>query len=146
MSKTVIIPSDRNPWTCVINETRYSYEAGSTQTVPDEVADLIARGEATEPAMPARVTVTDDGIVIEEGGVLDVKGGSAGQFLQKTAGGTKWASVTLPTAATTEAAGIVKMAANVADAAGEAPTAEEFKALLDALKAAGIVAPDPAGD
>lgn len=44
------------------------------------------------------------------------------------------------TAATTEAAGIVKMSANVAEAAGSAPTAAEFKALLDALIAAGIMA------
>ena len=45
-----------------------------------------------------------------------------------------------PGAATTEATGVVKMAANVAEAAGSAPTAAEFKALLDALIAAGIMA------
>ena len=42
-------------------------------------------------------------------------------------------------AATTAARGTVKMAAKVAEAAGSAPTAAEFKALLDALKAAGIM-------
>lgn len=46
---------------------------------------------------------------------------------------------TLP-AATTTALGGVKQAAAVAEAAGDAPTAAEFKALLDALKAAGIMA------
>jgi len=46
----------------------------------------------------------------------------------------------LPVGATTETAGVVRQAANVAEAAGTAPTAEEFKALLDALKAAGIMA------
>lgn len=46
----------------------------------------------------------------------------------------------LPEEATAEAAGIVKQATNVAEAAGEAPTAAEFKALLDALIAAGIMA------
>lgn len=46
----------------------------------------------------------------------------------------------LPEEATTEAAGIVKQATNVAEAAGAAPTAAEFKALLDALIAAGIMA------
>ena len=46
---------------------------------------------------------------------------------------------TLP-AATTSKAGAVKMAAKVNEAAGEAPTAAEFKALLDALKTAGIMA------
>ena len=42
-------------------------------------------------------------------------------------------------AATTSKAGAVKMAAKVNEAAGSAPTAAEFKALLDALKAAGIM-------
>lgn len=46
----------------------------------------------------------------------------------------------LPEAATTEVAGIVKQATKVAEAAGEAPTAAEFKALIDALIAAGIMA------
>ena len=45
---------------------------------------------------------------------------------------------TLPAAAETKA-GVVKMAAAVAEAAGDNPTAAEFKALLDALKAAGIM-------
>lgn len=46
----------------------------------------------------------------------------------------------LPEAATTETAGIVKQAVNVPEAAEEAPTAVEFKALLDALIEAGIMA------
>lgn len=41
--------------------------------------------------------------------------------------------------ATKARAGAVKMAAKVAEAAGSSPTAAEFKALLDALKAAGIM-------
>lgn len=43
-------------------------------------------------------------------------------------------------AATADKAGAVKMGAAVADAAGEAPTAAEFKALLDSLRSAGIIA------
>lgn len=43
-------------------------------------------------------------------------------------------------AATEDTAGLVKMAANVPEAAGEAPTAAEFKALLNSLIAAGIMA------
>ena len=46
-------------------------------------------------------------------------------------------------AATTDAIGGVKMAENVAEAAGEAPTAAEFKALLDALIEAGIMEEAP---
>ena len=52
-------------------------------------------------------------------------------------------------AATTETLGGVKMATNVTEAAGDNPTAAEFKALLDALIAAGImaepVAPESSG-
>ena len=56
-----------------------------------------------------------------------------------------------PGPATTETAGVVKMATNVPEAEGEAPTASEFKALLDALIEAGIMAepepePEPEGD
>lgn len=43
-------------------------------------------------------------------------------------------------AATTQKSGLVKQGAAVADAAGEAPTAAEFKALLDSLRTAGIIA------
>lgn len=46
------------------------------------------------------------------------------------------ASITNATATT---AGLVKKAANVAEAEGSAPTAAEFKALIDALIAAGIM-------
>lgn len=45
-----------------------------------------------------------------------------------------------PTTATTATAGLVKQSANVAEAAGANPTAAEFKALLDALIAAGVMA------
>ena len=63
-------------------------------------------------------------LVIERDGSLEVKSGAAVSGLP---------------AATTSAPGTVKMAAKVAEAAGEAPTAAEFKALLDALIAAGIM-------
>ena len=53
--------------------------------------------------------------------------------------------VKIPTGATgavasTTKAGLMKQGAAVADAAGAAPTAAEFKALLDSLRAAGIIA------
>ena len=51
-----------------------------------------------------------------------------------------------PAAATKAAAGVVKQAANVAAAAGEAPTTADFNALITALVAAGIMeAPANAG-
>lgn len=43
-------------------------------------------------------------------------------------------------AATTLVAGLVNQGVAVADAAGEAPTAAEFKALLDSLRDAGVIA------
>ena len=52
MSKTVKIPTDRNPWTCNINGVPYSYTAGSTQSVPDEVAALIQQTYGFPPAPP----------------------------------------------------------------------------------------------
>lgn len=42
--------------------------------------------------------------------------------------------------ASASAKGVVKQGAAVADAAGDAPTAAEFKALLDSLRTAGIIA------
>lgn len=42
--------------------------------------------------------------------------------------------------ATSAKAGLVKQGAAVADAAGAAPTAAEFKAPLDSLRTAGIIA------
>ena len=49
-------------------------------------------------------------------------------------------TLNLEAAATADKAGAVKMGAAVADAASTAPTAAEFKALLDSLRAAGIIA------
>ena len=48
-------------------------------------------------------------------------------------------TIDLP-AATTTKKGAVKQGTAVADAASTAPTAAEFKALLDSLRAAGIIA------
>jgi hypothetical protein len=42
--------------------------------------------------------------------------------------------------ATTAKSGLVKQGAAVADAAGEAPTAAEYNALLASLRAAGVLA------
>lgn len=48
-------------------------------------------------------------------------------------------AIDLP-AASADAKGTVKQGVAVADAASTAPTAAEFKALLDSLRAAGIIA------
>lgn len=107
MSKSVTIPSTNSPmWTCCINGTCYSYSAGSTQTVPDEVAALINDIRALDP----REAPED---------------GTAGQIWTKQATGARWAD--LP------------KGVSVADAAGSAPTAEEFNALLASLRNAGFI-------
>ena len=50
MSKSVRIPSDRgNPVVVRINNVEYIYTAGSTQTVPDEVAALLEGSQAETP-------------------------------------------------------------------------------------------------
>lgn len=50
MSKSVKIPTYMQPdWVCTINNTTYRYKAGTTQTVPDEVAELIENINAQEP-------------------------------------------------------------------------------------------------
>lgn len=67
----------------------------------------------------------------EQGGAKTVIGGT----LEIKSGAT----VTGLDASTTKA-GLLKKSAVVAEAAGANPTAAEFKALLDALKAAGIMA------
>ena len=54
--------------------------------------------------------------------------------------GVEAANSGIPEAATTQTAGIVKQATAVPDATGEQVSKAEFKALLDALKAAGIMA------
>ena len=54
--------------------------------------------------------------------------------------GVATANAGIPVNATKAKAGLVKQAALVPEAAGANVTKEEFKALLDALKAAGIMA------
>ena len=51
---TIRIPDTSNPWSCSVNNTRYSYPAGSVQTVPDEVAEIIHRADSF-PAAPEEV-------------------------------------------------------------------------------------------
>lgn len=57
MSKTIVIPNDRGSRVrVVINHKVYEYAAGSTQTVPDEVAALLENSTAEAP-VPGRRAV-----------------------------------------------------------------------------------------
>lgn len=75
-------------------------------------------------------TVTIDNTLTQEGQAADAK--AVGDALA--------GKVANSTAATTAALGLVKQAASVAAAAGEAPTKAEFDSLITALKNAGIMA------
>lgn len=41
MAKTVTIPNCKNPYVVIVNNKKYSYTAGDTVEVPDEVAEII---------------------------------------------------------------------------------------------------------
>ena len=60
--KTVTIPNNMRPWRCIVNGVKYEYPGGTVQTVPDEVAALIAEWERNQPPRrdPAREPVEKD--------------------------------------------------------------------------------------
>lgn len=120
MSKTRLIPSNDNPFVCIINGVPYSYAAGSTQVVPDEVASLIDNINALKPREADEV-------------------GIAGQLWTKLDKGAGWVNLNLPTASET-IKGIVLQGASVDDASSDTPTKAEFNALLKSLRDAGIIA------
>ena len=161
MSVTIKIPEGSNPFICEINGVKYYYTAGSTATVPDEVAALITQnaGNFEKPIGLPDISIPRDG--------------SAGQVLYRTSDGAKWDALpadelpavsstnngkylkvvsgawaigdgyTLP-AATTAAKGGVKQCANMtAEAAAEEGA---LVTLVAALKAAGIMEADAASE
>lgn len=113
-----------------------------------------------------KLTVASGGTIdVESGATLNIKSGATvsgitgvptrgedGQFLKMGSEGPEWAAAPteLPATGTTgyylkkTESGVEYAAAPqgvaVADAAGDAPTAAEFKALLDSLRDAGIIA------
>lgn len=79
----------------------------------------------------------------EQGGEKTVIGGEIvieGKIT--VADGGEVEGITVPEEATTETAGIVKMAANVAKITDDTVTVEKFNDLIDALVAAGLMADD----
>lgn len=134
-TQSKVIPTSQKPfWKCTIGNTTYEYKAGTTQTVPDEVAALIdaeARGRAVAGAPAA------------EGTVYTANGKNEADF--KALPDTPWEDLPwedMP-AATEETIGGVLMAEAVADATDETDVVETVNALLDSLRAAGILAPTP---
>lgn len=110
--------------------------AGEGNTVSVKVQNTIT-GEAGTQA-----SVTNAGTTTNVKLVFTIPKGDKGDTGAKGDKGDKGdpGQDAVLTPATTEALGAVKQAALVAEAAGENVTKAEFKALLDALKAAGIMA------
>ena len=67
MSKTVKIPECMNPFEVFINGKHYSYPAGTTQEVPDDVAAVIEAHEQVHEEQTAPPPPTDGGILNEDG-------------------------------------------------------------------------------
>lgn len=103
---------------------------GQGQTVSVAVQQTIT-GEAGTQA-----SVTNSGTTTDVKLVFTIPKGDKGDTGATGAAGKD----AVLTPATTEAIGAVKQATLVSEAAGENVTKAEFKALLDALKAAGIMA------
>lgn len=47
--KTVTIPTCANPFVVIVNGIKYTYPAGATVEVPDEVAEVIEQHEEAKP-------------------------------------------------------------------------------------------------
>ena len=84
MSKTVTIPSGDNPFIAKINDKYYSYPAGTTVEVPDEVAALIGSIEGNDP--PATIPAAP----------VMPRGGAVNDVLTRTATGAEWKAPATP--------------------------------------------------
>ena len=151
--KSVVIPNTEKPmWECEINGLKFRYQSGSVQTVPDDVASVIANVYGAVP-VPAEAPEPGQVWTYREGGPVweTVETGSSlppydnGKCLRSTASGVEWAAptATVP-AATLDAAGVVKMGSYVGfiplDGTPSAEgCAEAFNALRESLIEAGII-------
>lgn len=111
------------------------------EVITEQALNNIETGVA---ANDSKNTQQDDKITALEGKTKEATSSKAGLMSAadkaKLDGIQAQANKYTLTAATKQALGGVKQSAAVAEAAGENVTQAEFKALLDALKAAGIMA------
>lgn len=123
--KTVTIPSDYNPFEVQVAGVRYSYRAGETVSVPDEVASVIENRLWLEKKPDAP--------------------GKAGQvWTTNGTGEASWQDIPYPApyvlpAASATALGGVKKGSAVADATEETAV-DTVNALIASLVAAGVIA------
>lgn len=80
--KTVTIPTCANPFVVIVNGIKYTYPAGATVEVPDDVAEVIEQHEEakTEPA-PVQPPYSGDDILAAANAYTDKKvaeGGGSG--------------------------------------------------------------------
>lgn len=82
--KEVTIPTDKNPYIIHINNDVYTFNAGETVVVPDEVAAVLEEVAAAKPKEnPPKPIIPEDG--------------TPGQVLMKTANGYEWADLPIST-------------------------------------------------
>lgn len=87
--KTVTIPTCANPFVVIVNGIKYTYPAGATVEVPDDVAEVIEQHEEakTEPA-PVQPPYSGDDILAAANAYTDKKvaegGGGAFPVIELT--------------------------------------------------------------
>lgn len=64
--KTIQIPMNSNPFTVVINNKEYSYTAGQTIEVPDEVAEAIENHQNIHDALKTPKSLTGGSTLVVE--------------------------------------------------------------------------------
>lgn len=97
--KTVRIPTNANPFVITINGAIYSYPAGTVQSVPDNIAEIIEQYNDSIPQeAEEQGEIGDVWTKTEEGAEWDKvkglpEGGVSGQFLKKTSSGAGWSTI-----------------------------------------------------
>ena len=64
--REVTIPNDYNPFRLEVNGRIYSYKAGTTQSVPDEVAELIDKYNKSKPVPKQNSIIDNSGLSFQK--------------------------------------------------------------------------------
>lgn len=75
--KTITIPTYKNPFEVTVNGETYSYTAGETVSVPDEVAEIIENGKALEPTeAPSTPSGAGKAVFVQGGDFTEIASGT----------------------------------------------------------------------